>query len=156
MNDKGVLVIVGFSFGCQSFRLSFEISDQMRKIDMLHRAYRARRQAADAFHISMRPYGCEMPWVFDKVSLRRRRDAPRPKETRTDVEARALPSQEQTSEHLGPQAASIIDEETISESENLLLKANLRPLPKCPECNTAVGSSQRDCHRCGRSLKKVH
>ena len=155
MNDKGVLVIVGFSFGRQFFRLRFEISSRMRKIDMLRRAYRATPQAADAFHISMRPYDCEMPWVFDKVSFRRRRDAPRPKETRTDVEARALPSQEQASEHLEPQTASIIDEEIISESENLLLRANLKPLPRCPECNTAVGSSQRDCHRCGRSLRKV-
>ncbi|HIH01385.1 TPA: hypothetical protein HA259_04805 [Thermoplasmata archaeon] len=34
-------------------------------------------------------------------------------------------------------------------------KGGFHPLPRCPSCRTAIGFEQKECHSCGRQLRKV-
>ena len=155
MNDVAVLVIVGFSFGCQSFRPSFENPREMRDGVMLGRSYRRCIPPAGAFQIGMRAYDSAKPQVTDMFSLRRKRTGPRPERTPADMGGPVYPRHEDAIEYRGTQLSRAIDDGTVTVAENLLLKADLKPLPRCPECMTAVGSSQRSCHTCGRDLRKM-
>ena len=89
------------------------------------------------------------------LSLRRRRDAPQPEGGRIEVDTPKYPTNEEAFEYRSASTSLVVDEQIVSESENLLLRANIKPLPRCPACNTAVGSGQRDCHSCGKNLRRT-
>jgi len=88
-------------------------------------------------------------------SLRKRRaERPKPGAPAT-AEAPAYRVSEEAFEHRGPRLGGAVDDALIAQDRNVLLKANLKPLPRCPECATAVGDGQRECHHCGRGLRKM-
>ena len=88
-------------------------------------------------------------------SLRRGRGASRAKEPHVDTEELTYSSDEEAFEYRDQRLERTITEKDLSMIENLLLKADLKPLPRCPECGTAVGNSQRSCHTCGENLRNV-
>ncbi|HUV61471.1 MAG TPA: hypothetical protein VMW71_04810 [Thermoplasmata archaeon] len=91
----------------------------------------------------------------DIFSLRKRRAERSRPEAPAKIEAPAYRESEEAFEYSGPRRGQAVDDALQAEDRNVLLKANLKPLPRCPECATAVGDGQRECHHCGRGLRKM-
>jgi hypothetical protein len=93
--------------------------------------------------------------VTEMFSLKKRKTM-RPKPASPEVEdAPVYHVCEDAFEYGGPRKGRADDDALRPEDRNLLLKAGVKPLPRCPECATAVGDGQRECHHCGRGLRKM-